>query len=72
LSNDEFSVFNKYFLTDYQGNFIEGAVFVIKEYPEELKNAIYDEWMSQINKIKNTGITITHIDSHQHTHGIFV
>lgn len=64
-------IFNKYFLTDYQGNFIEGAVFVIKEYPEELKNAIYDEWMSQINKIKNTGITITHIDSHQHTHGIF-
>ncbi len=63
-------VFDSYNLINNQGNFVEGSVFCIKEFTLELKNAIYEEWMAQINKIKNTGILISHIDSHQHTHGI--
>ena len=30
---------------------------------------IYDEFVAQIEKVKNAGIEITHLDSHHHIHG---
>ena len=36
-------IFEKYHLIDNQGDFIEEAVFVVKEYTTELKIAIYEE-----------------------------
>lgn len=64
-------VFKKYNFIDDTGNFIEGAAFATKNYTAELKNSIFEEWLAQINKIRNAGINISHLDSHQHAHGIY-
>jgi len=37
----------------------------------KLKRMIYDEFAAQIEKIKNTGLNITHIDTHHHIHEIW-
>lgn len=66
------NIFTKYKLLDDSGNFIEGAIFCINEYTDELKRAIKEEWLAQINKVKEAGIKISHIDSHQHTHSIYL
>ncbi len=63
-------VFSKYNLIDNDGCFIEGAVFCIKDFPEELKRAIKEEWTAQVLKVRKSGIDISHIDSHQHVHAI--
>lgn len=63
-------VFKKYGLINEVGNFIEGKIFNILSFDNDLKQAIKEEWIAQINKVKKTGIQITHIDSHQHTHSI--
>lgn len=62
-------VFRKHGITDEGGNFIEGAIFVMP-INEELKSAVFEEWDSQISKVKEAGINPTHCDSHQHTHTI--
>lgn len=64
-------IFRKYNLLTAEEKFWEGAVFVLKDFPQELCDAIYDEWMAQINKLRDAGIEPTHIDSHQHTHNIY-
>ena len=68
LTNQE--LFNKYELTDSEGNFREGAIFLIKVFTKELLHAIEEELDAQLTKIEKSGITISHIDSHQHTHTI--
>ncbi len=35
-----------------------------------LRKAIYDEWRAQIEKIRSTGVKISHIDGHQHIHTV--
>jgi hypothetical protein len=35
------------------------------------KNSIYKEFSSQIERVKRSGINITHIDTHHHMHEIF-
>ena len=67
LTNQE--IFRKHGILDEEGNFIDGAAFVVK-IDEELKQAIFEEWDAQITKIENAGIYPTHCDSHQHTHTI--
>lgn len=62
-------VFKKYGMLDEDGNFIDGAAFVVS-YNEELKQAVFEEWDAQITKVKNSGLIPTHCDSHQHTHAI--
>lgn len=39
--------------------------------PKELSDSIYLELKEQIQRLKNAGINLTHIDSHHHTHTIF-
>lgn len=68
LTNTE--LFRRYKLTDDKGYFIEGAALCLSEYPEELKNAIKEEWREQINKVLKAGVKISHLDSHQHTHTV--
>lgn len=67
LTNQE--IFRKHGMLDEDGNFIDGAAFVVK-IDDELKQAIFEEWDAQITKIKNAGIYPAHCDSHQHTHTI--
>jgi predicted glycoside hydrolase/deacetylase ChbG (UPF0249 family) len=35
-----------------------------------LCDAIYQEWAAQIRKIRSSGVNISHLDSHHHTHSI--
>lgn len=63
--------FRKYGMISESGEFIEGAVYVMPEYTAELKQAIYEEFNAQIIKVKQSGVGISHLDSHQHTHTIY-
>lgn len=67
LTNAE--VFRKHGMLDADGNFIEGAAFVVPM-DEELKQAVFEEWDAQISKVEEAGITPSHCDSHEHTHAI--
>lgn len=67
LTNVE--IFKKHRIVGDDGNFIDGAIFV-RPINDELRQAVYEEWDAQINKIKNSGIEPSHLDSHQHTHTI--
>ena len=69
LSDD--TIFKKYNLIDENGNFKYASIFAVSHFPEELKNAIKNEWDLQIKKVIDTGLCISHIDSHQHTHSIY-
>lgn len=62
-------VFKKHNIVDADGNFLDGAIFVVP-IDEELKQAVYEEWDAQVAKILAVGIVPTHVDSHQHTHTI--
>lgn len=64
------NIFEKYNLLNEADNFIKGKIFTLLTYDDDLKQAIKEEWIAQINKVKDSGIPITHIDSHQHTHNI--
>ena len=68
LTNED--VFREFGVVDDDGNFIEGAIFVANCKEERLKQAIFEEWDTQICKFKEAGIVPTHIDSHEHTHTI--
>src|SRR5690606_30596408 len=61
----------KFGLIDNDGKFIRGAIFEIKDYPEELKRAIIGELSAQIDMLLSMGIPISHIDSHHHFHTIY-
>lgn len=61
----------KFGLIDNDGKFIRGAIFEIKDYPEELKKAIIGELCAQIDKLLSMEIPISHIDSHHHFHTIY-
>lgn len=61
----------KFGLIDKDGKFVRGAIFEIKDYPEELKKAIIGELSAQIDKLLSMGIPISHIDSHHHFHTIY-
>lgn len=68
LTNSKiFSIHN---LLDDSGNFIEGAIYQVK-LTRELIVAIEEEFDAQISFLKNQGVPISHIDSHQHTHTIW-
>jgi predicted glycoside hydrolase/deacetylase ChbG (UPF0249 family) len=64
-------IFKKYKLVDDNDEFIMGAVFTLREFPYDLKVAIKEEWRAQIERVVETGINISHLDSHQHTHAIY-
>ena len=61
-------------LTDEKGNFNNGyGQLMLKAFnPKntEFREQIEKEFRAQIDKIRNAGVQITHIDSHVHTHAI--
>lgn len=61
-------------LTDSEGVFNNSyAKLILKSYNFKNKsfiNQLEQEFRAQIEKVKNTGIEITHIDSHSHIHSI--
>lgn len=64
----EHPLLKEYGLIDDNGQFIKGAYRRISEYPEDLIDAISEEWIAQIRKVKAAGINVSHIDSHHHVH----
>ena len=61
-------------ITDANGNFnLSYGQMIMKSYglkKKEYLNQLETEFRAQIEKIKNAGINISHIDSHVHTHAI--
>lgn len=56
-------------LVQENGNFI--SLRKLKEIPCTIDlDQLYEEWKAQIEKVKDAGIEITHLDSHHYTHSI--
>jgi len=76
LNVDEFKpltddgVFRKYKIVDENGCFKKEVLPQFDVIEKDLIEAIYEEWRAQINKLINAGIVPSHVDSHEHTHGI--
>ena len=78
LNIDEFrpltdtSIFEKYGMIDEKGSFKKEYLHNADvSYNDELLKAIYKEWKAQLSKVIDVGIIPSHLDSHEHTHGIF-
>lgn len=56
----------KYGLVE-DGQFVKDAYKKL-EYNKEIEEVIYEEWKRQIMKIREAGISISHLDSHRHCH----
>lgn len=63
-------VLHKYGVTDKNGNFIYQAIFGLKLFPHDLRQAIKNELCAQINKLQMLSIPLSHCDSHHHVHTI--
>lgn len=68
LTNSE--VFRRYQLVNSEGNFIKQNCKKLETgfIPDELKEAIKQEWDAQITLLKNHGIVPSHVDGHHHCH----
>ena len=65
------SILQKYNVVDAAGYFTN-KIRDLKYYPQELIDAISEEFDAQINKVKNIEkITISHIDGHHHIHTFY-
>lgn len=78
LNIDEFtpltdsSVFQKYGMINEDGTFKKEYLLKTESsINDELMDSIYNEWKAQIEKVIKAGIIPSHLDSHEHTHGIF-
>jgi predicted glycoside hydrolase/deacetylase ChbG (UPF0249 family) len=57
-------------IVDKEGYFVKGQIFKVR-ISKHLKQAIYEEWSAQIDKLINNGVMPSHMDSHHHVHNIF-
>lgn len=78
LNVDEFApltnadVFGKYGAVDDAGMFRKEALHNMTEIGDDLVNSIYAEWKAQLEKVIAAGVFPSHVDSHEHTHGLVV
>lgn len=76
LNVDEFApltnhgIFYKYHIVDELGVFRKEVLHGFTTMEDDLVEAIYAEWKAQLDKVIAVGIVPSHIDSHEHTHGI--
>lgn len=76
LNVDEFvplttqEVFMKYHFLDENGSFRKEVLHQYTTIEDELIEAIYAEWKAQLERALSAGIVPSHVDSHEHTHGI--
>lgn len=56
-------------LIQENGDFISLGTLKERTYSIDL-NQLYEEWKAQIEKVKDAGIEITHLDSHHYTHSL--
>jgi len=62
------AIWGKYQLLDDNENFNTGIRHCKRT--DEIREAIFDEWCSQVDKLNHLQVQISHIDSHQHVHTI--
>lgn len=67
----DLAVFKKYGMLNEEGEFLEGAIYAVQEIGDDLKEAVRKEFDLQIEKVQDSGVKISHVDSHQHTHTIY-
>jgi len=70
-SLSESNVFKEYKITDSENRFtgiIKKRTNIKAVFPDRLKEAIFQEWCLQVERILDNGIKITHIDSHNMVH----
>lgn len=65
-------VLHHYGLTDSNGVFIKQELWHLKSFPEDLKQALYEELCAQIELVQSYGISLSHADSHQLVHTTFI
>jgi predicted glycoside hydrolase/deacetylase ChbG (UPF0249 family) len=56
-------------LIDERGEFRRGAVFEVRWTPE-LVDAVTNEWSVQVERVRDSGVLISHLDSHHHVHTV--
>lgn len=66
------TVLHKYGLTNSEGVFFKQGLWEIKSFPNELKQALYEELCAQIELVQSYGINLSHADSHQLVHTSFI
>lgn len=57
-------------IVDKDGCFVKGRIFNVR-ISKHLKQAIFEEWCAQIDKLINNGVIPSHMDSHHHVHSIY-
>lgn len=63
-------ILRRYHLVDENNEFTKQSLN-LRQYPNELLNAIFEEWDAQVYKVTiEEGIPITHFDGHHHIHAI--
>lgn len=61
-------VLRKYGIVDNENCFTK-RIQKLNSFPEELKNAVLQEWSAQVEKVKIIeGIPVSHVDGHHHVH----
>lgn len=53
---------------DENGDFVRHAFTHFRPYTQAVLDAVYEEWRAQIQKVKDAGIMVSHLDSHHHIH----
>lgn len=75
LTLDEFypitrnPLFQEYGIVDNDFRFVKGAIYKVK-FDKKILSAIEEELDAQISKIKESGVAVSHLDSHHHIHTI--
>jgi predicted glycoside hydrolase/deacetylase ChbG (UPF0249 family) len=54
-------------LLDEAGHFRRDGIYETR-WSRSLENAIADEWIAQVRRIRDGGVSVSHLDSHHHTH----
>lgn len=62
-------ILRKYRIIDDHGDFTN-AILKLTAFEPELRNAIKEEWLAQIEQLREMGISLSHIDGHHHVHGM--
>ncbi len=54
---------------DDAGRFSRDGIYTAR-WSRGLENAVADEWIAQVRRIRDGGVSVSHLDSHHHTHTI--
>jgi chitin disaccharide deacetylase len=56
-------------ILDPDGNFVMNKIRTVR-IDQSLREAVVEEWLAQVEKIRSAGVPISHLDSHHHVHTV--